>query len=166
MAKNRNIGSFTDLYQHVANGNRLFSALLPGHLAIEFLLRKLIFQYDPNLTKLADELNHARLINLNFEIGNISKDQKDVLISINSLRNKLAHQLTFTPKIEELKLLWAAAAKAFSDLTDGIDQGLNALSRAKIVDDLEDWEISELFIQICYDLHSVYTDRGGEYDEF
>lgn len=166
MVKKDNVESFSDLYQHVTDGNRLLSALLPGHLAIEFLLRKLVFQYDPKLSKLSDGLNHARLIELNLELENITLEQRNVLVSINSLRNKLAHQLTFSPKIDELKPLWIAAAKAFSDMTDGIDQGLAALDDATSVDDLEDWELSELFVQICYDLHSVYTDRGGDWDEF
>ena len=43
---------------------------------------------------------------------------------------------------------------------------LAALNDATSIDDLEDWEISELFVQVCYDLHSVYQDRGGDWDEF
>lgn len=166
MAKKDNVKNFSGLYQHVTEGNRLQSVLLPGHLAIEFLLRKLISQYDPRLSKLSDDLNHARLIELNLELENITNEQRNVLVTINSLRNKLAHQLTFSPTIEELVPLWVAASKAFSDMTDGIEQGLAALNGAKNVDDLEDWELSELFVQICYDLHSIYTDRGGHLFDF
>lgn len=166
MTKAGRIENFTELYERVVNGNSFFSNLLPGHLAIEFLLRKIIVQYDPNLLRFADSLNHARLISLCFEIGCITSAQKSVLLSINTLRNKLAHQLTYTPSINELKSIWQGAAAAFSDMTDGIDQGLAALRCAKTIDELEDWEVSELFVQISYDLHSIYQDNGGDDLEF
>lgn len=166
MAEKDNVESFTDLYRHITSENRFISALLPGHLAIEFLLQKLVEQYDPKLSRLSNSLSHARLIELNLHLGNITADQRSVLVAINTLRNKLAHQLTFSPTVEELKPLWRSASKAFSDFTDGIDQGLGALEVASSVDDLDGWEISELFIQICYDLHHIYIDRGGDWDEF
>lgn len=166
MTNKKKLGSFTDLYQHTAVGNELLSSFLPGHLAIEFLLRKLVVQYDAKLTGLADQLNHARLVQLCLDLGLIGKPQKDVLLSINGIRNKMAHNITFAPALDDLRSLWSAAGKAFSDLTDGISQGSESLSNAKDLDELDGWEFPELFIQICYDLHSEYVRRGGDEEEF
>lgn len=160
------LGTFTDLYQHAVGGNELLSTLLPGHLAIEFLLRKLVVQYDANLSALADQLNHARLVQLSHDVGLIDKAQKDVLLRINSIRNKLAHNITFKPQLGDLRTLWSEAAGAFSDLTDGISQGSESLAKANTLDDLDGWEFPELFVQICYDLHGEYVDRGGDEEDF
>lgn len=160
------LGSFSDLYQHTVEGNDILGAFLPGHLAIEFLLRKLLVQYDAKLEGLGDQLSHARLIQLCFELDLIDKPQKDVLLSINAMRNKLAHQITYVPAIDELRALWSNAGKAFSDLTDGISQGRESLEKAKTACDLEGWEFPELFVQITYDLHHEYVERGGDIEEF
>lgn len=163
---NNDIVSFTDLYQKVAGPGSVTSAVIAGHLTIEFLLRKLVSQYDPKLQSLADDLNHAKLVALSREIGTISAAQAAVLLQINQLRNKLAHQISYVPTIAELKLLFDAAAKAFTDLTDGIDQGRGELKNATTVDELEDWVLLELFIQVSYDLHHAYVDRGGDEELF
>lgn len=164
--KKSELGTFTDLYQHTVSGNELLSTFLPGHLAIEFLLRKLIVQYDENLSGLADQLNHARLVQLSHDVSLIDKEQKDVLLRINSIRNKLAHSITFKPQLGDLRSLWSEAGKAFSDLTDGISQGTENLAQAKTLDDLDGWEFPELFVQICYDLHGEYVDKGGDEEDF
>lgn len=160
------ISSFTDLYQKVAGPGTVTSAVIAGHLTIEFLLRKLVVQYDPNLTSLADDLNHARLISLSRQIGNVTDLQATVLVQINQLRNKLAHQLTYEPSIAELTVIFDAAAKAFSDLTDGIDQGRGELKNVSSVEELDEWVLTELFIQISYDLHHKYVERGGDEELF
>lgn len=166
MKKQKAVGSFTELYEHTVAGNELLGVFLPGHLAIEFLLRRLVSQYDPNLKRLADDLNHAKLILLNHEIGTIDAGQREVLLAINGFRNKLAHQLTFQPALDDLRKLWEKAGVAFSDLTDGITQGSEALGKAKSLTDLDGWEFGELFVQICYDLHIEYVQRGGGEDVF
>jgi hypothetical protein len=166
MSKKAQVGSFTDLYQHTVGGNELLSAFLPGHLSIEFLLRKLLVQYDAKLERLGDQLTHARLVRLCSDLDLIDGPQREVLLSINAMRNKLAHQITYAPTLDELRALWSNAAKAFSDLTDGISQGIENLAKAKTVADLDGWEFTELFVQITYDLHHEYVDRGGDMDEF
>ena len=163
---NNDIASFTDLYQKVAGPGSATSAVIAGHLTIEFLLRKLVSQYDPKLQSLADDLNHARLVSLSRDIGTISASQAAVLLQINQLRNKLAHQISYVPTIAELKLIFDAAANAFTDLTDGIEQGRGELKNAKTVEDLEEWVLPELFIQVSYDLHHEYVDRGGDEELF
>ena len=52
------------------------SEFVIGNLVIEYLLRKIIAIYDPSLSRLADELNHARLIKLNADIGYINDRER------------------------------------------------------------------------------------------
>lgn len=163
---NNGIASFTDLYQKVVGPGSVTSAVIAGHLTIEFLLRKLVSQYDTKLQSLADDLNHAKLVALNREIGTISAPQAAVLLQINQLRNKLAHQISYVPSIAELKAIFDAAAEAFTDLTDGIEQGQGELENATAVEELEQWVLPELFIQVSYDLHHEYVDRGGDEELF
>ena len=160
------VGSFSDLYERMVGDRPFVSSLLSGHLAVEFLLRRLVRQYDPRLGDHADSLRHAELITLNHQIGTLSDDERSVLVAINKLRNKLAHQITFEPSLDELRQLWRQAAAAFSDMTDGIEQGREALAAAVSVAELEEWVFPELFVQICYDLHNQYVSRGGDQEIF
>ncbi len=156
--------SFTDLYQGMLSDRPLIGSLLPGHLAIEFLLRKLAQQYDLRLTKQVDRLRHAQLITFSFEIGTIDAEQHAVLTTINNMRNKLAHDIDYEPTLSQLLDLWRKAARAFDDLTDGIGQGIEDLEAASNIEMLQGYTIPELFVQICYDLQNEYIDRGGDHD--
>ena len=156
------IKSFTKLFEEAFNAETCVGPFIGGHLIIEFLLRKLIQIYDPALSRLADDLNHARLIQLNYDLGTIDDSQKETLVLINKTRNKFAHQITYEPTIEELKALFKSASLSFSDLSDGISQGLEVLEEAKSVNDLDEWVIPELFVQISYDLADEYNSRGGD----
>ena len=51
-------------------------------------------------------------------------------------------------------------------MTDGISQGLEEMGREDNLDSIAFWVISELFVQICYDLHAEYTGRGGDEEKF
>lgn len=166
MSKPPIIPSFSDLYQHALGDRPWLGAFLSGHLAVEFMLRKLIGQYDVKLTAFADKLHHKQLIELNGQLGTITPVQKDVLIAINQMRNKLAHQITFDPSLGEIMALWTQASNAFTDLTDGISQGLTEIEIGGNLDSLDAWVFSELFVQICYDLHIEYTNRGGDEETF
>ena len=166
MPKPSAIPTFSDLYLHALGDRQWLGAFLSGHLAVEFMRRKLIGQYDVKLTAFGDELRHKQLIDLNGQIGTISSAQKDVLIAINQMRNKLAHQITYDPSIDEMKALWAQAAKAFTDLTDGISQGLAEMDIEGNLNSLDAWVFSELFVQICYDLQTEYTELGGHEETF
>ena len=166
MVKPPAIPTFSELYQRALDDRPWLGAFLSGHLAVEFMLRKLIGQYDAKLTTFSDELHHKQLIDLNGQIGTISPAQKGVLNAINAMRNKLAHQISFNPSIGEMIMLWGQAAAAFTDLTDGISQGLEAMVREDSFDSVDAWVVSELFVQICYDLHAEYIDRGGDEEAF
>ena len=160
------IANFTDLYQRAIDDRKIVGIFLSGHLSVEYLLRKILVIHDSSKQKLADEVTHARLIELVFGIGAIDAKQRDVLTQINRMRNKFAHQITYEPSVDELKIIYKAALRAFSDLSDGIYQGLEALERCSGVHDLEDYAIPELFIQICYDLHEKYHELGGDIEDF
>lgn len=109
------IGNFTDLYHKAVAPDEMLSPFINGHLVLEFMLRKLVSIYDPALTPHADSLNHYRLIKLNNEIGTISDLQRDVLLKINQIRNKFAHDLIVRPSTGELRALFRDAQAAFSD---------------------------------------------------
>ena len=161
------IVDFSSLYAKMVGAARPFvGSLLTGHLAIEFLLRQLVRQYDSRLGEHAQGLRHHALIALNYQLGSIDESQRDVLNAINKFRNKLAHQISFDPSIEELRALWQQASCAFSDLTDGISQGIEALQTVTTGAEVEEWIWSELFVQICYDLHGEYVERGGDEESF
>lgn len=166
MKKQPGIPTFSELYERAVSDRPWLGTFLSGHLAVEFMLRKLIGQYDAKLITFADELRHKQLIDLNGQIGTISPAQKDVLNAINQMRNKLAHEITFNPSIGEMMALWSKAAEAFTDLTDGISQGLEEMGSKGNLDSVDTWAISELFVQICYDLQAEYTERGGDEESF
>lgn len=164
--KTDSITSFTDLYFRMVGDRPFIGALLTGHLAVEFLLKKIVRRYDEKLEQHVDTLRHKDLIALNRQIGTINKEQYEVLVSINALRNKIAHQISYEPTLSELLRLWRQASQAFSDLTDGISQGIEAIETATKLGELEEWVFTELFVQISYDLHEEYVSRGGDPEEF
>ena len=166
MAKPPTIPNFTDLYQHAIGDRHWLGPFLSGHLTVEFMLRKLVGQYDAKLTGLAQNMKHFQLIDINGQIGTITESQKDVLLSINQMRNRLAHQITYNPTLDEIRNIWTAAAGAFSDLTDGISQGIAEIDVEGNLNSLDSWVFSDLFIQIAYDLHHTYVDLGGDEEVF
>lgn len=166
MSDKLNIKSFTDLYEENIGDNPLLSSFIKGHLTVEFLLKKIIEFARPKLLSFAEGLNHSRLIELNYGLEYISEGQRETLVLINKLRNKFAHQITFNPSIDELKLIFTKASGSFVDLTDGITQGLDEMKDKSSISDCEEWVIPELFIQISYDLHSICQEFGADIDDF
>ena len=158
------IRSFDDAYEKIVSADTwtLMPRYLAGHLVIEHLLRKLIQLLEPRLSNLSDSLSHARLIDLVFDFQLISKQQRDVLLKINQIRNNFSHRLDYKPSLKELEILLKEASTTFSDLSDGITQGLGECYSAESIDDIEGWVISELFVQIMYDLESIYESNGGD----
>lgn len=160
------VASFTDLYQRMVSERPFVSDLITGHLAIEFLLRRLLHQHDPQRANI-DSYSHHSLVLANQNAGLITEAQRDVLASINSLRNKFSHEISYEPTIDELRQLWRKAGEAFVDMTDGIEQRLELLGSVTGLDEVEEtWILGEFFIQICYDLHNAYVDRGGDFETF
>jgi hypothetical protein len=99
--RNMSVQTFTDLYHRTVEGRPNLAVFLSGHLAIEYLLRKLITIYDPALGRVSDELSHAKLIALNADLGTITSKQREVLTRINKIRNKFAHEILYEPTVDE-----------------------------------------------------------------
>ncbi|MCK9580543.1 MAG: hypothetical protein M0Q92_08845 [Methanoregula sp.] len=161
-----NVDIFTVLYDKGVEPDHLIPPFIKGHLMVEFLLRKLIEIHDPLLKNLSENLSHQKLIQLNFEINNIDKKQKNVLTIINKIRNKFSHDITYSLTLNELKQLFKLASQTFSDMTDGISQGMDKIKHSKNIDEINEWAISELFVQISYDLHDIYQSKGGHFESF
>ena len=166
MAKRSKTGEevklFEDLYHYVAGPADFLGQVLAGHLAIEFLLRKLICQYDSNLERLADGLPHARLIELSHQVGILSAERTETLVLINSLRNRFAHQILYNLELDEIFKLFASGSRGFTDYSDGIKEGLGEISKVRSAFELRKYFLSELFLAIVYDLHREYVRRGGD----
>ncbi|MEJ5168190.1 MAG: hypothetical protein WHU93_03410, partial [Arcobacteraceae bacterium] len=98
MIKTKNISNFTELFEKyigLTQDNSFISHYISGHLMIEFLLVKCVELKTPSLTKFVESLNHRKLIELAHGLNLINADMKEVLISINSMRNKLAHNILY-----------------------------------------------------------------------
>lgn len=156
------IKHFEELYHYVAGSEEMVAQILTGHLAVEFLLRKLINQYDSKLTAIADDLSHARLISLNRDLGTLSPKRASVLARINGLRNRYAHEIQYHASLAELSDLFNEAAGSFTDYAEGLKQAQTALASAANVHELDKWLLPELFLAIIYDLQQEYIARGGK----
>lgn len=166
MANNNSVQSFSELYEHTVSGDNLLSDFIKGHLVIEFLMIKIIEKSKPQLLQFAEGLNHYRLIQLTHGLDLITDDHKKVLTLVNKMRNKFAHQLTFEPPLNDIKNILEKATNAFSDMTDGLEQGLGEIQGKSSIKECEEWVIPEMFVQISYDLHGIYQDLGGDIEEF
>jgi len=62
-------------------------------------------------------------------------------------------------------VFFSLAADAFTDLTDGISQGIEELANCSDISQLEDYVVPEVFVQISYDLHEEYQSRGGDVED-
>lgn len=166
MNKSKKINSFSELYEKTVSSDSFISLFIPGHLVIEFLLVKIVEISQPKLLDFAEGLMHFKLIQLTYGLGHINEEQKDCLTLINKMRNKLAHDITFEPSVVDIGEILLAASKSFTDMTDGISQGLDEIKNKTSLKDCEEWVLPEMFVQISYDLHEIYQDLGGDIENF
>ncbi|MFM0042142.1 hypothetical protein [Paraburkholderia sediminicola] len=153
---------FEELYHYVAAPTEMVGQVLAGHLAIEFLMRRLLSQYDPKLAAHVDDLSHARLVALCHDVGVLSPERAHVLALVNALRNRYAHAIRYDPEVSEITTLFSAAAVAFTDYSEGIKNGLVELRSGGPLCLLNRWLLAELFLAIVYDLHQEFVARGGD----
>ncbi|MBN2640912.1 MAG: hypothetical protein JXR78_04625 [Victivallales bacterium] len=158
------IHTYDDLF--IRNPNSLISTYILGHLQIEFLLVKIIEIHNANLYTFSLSLTHQKLIELAWGLKLINSNQKKALLEINRIRNKLAHDITFTPSVKEIIDLYLLAQDAFSDMTDGIAQGLEELKGKEVITEEFEMYLSDFFSQVQYDLHGIYCEQGGHEYEF
>lgn len=166
--KKENIESFTELFEKaLLNDDRHYLyQFITGHTMIEYLLFKIVSIKEPNLTHYSENLNHKNLIELVSGLNLITKEQKHVLLAINTMRNKFAHNIGYMPSVKDFGILVNEAIAAFSDLSDGLHQLKEELQNIKSLSELESWGFYDFFIQISYDLHNVYIDLGGDHEIF
>lgn len=162
----REVNTFTELFYKAVDPDGFISAYILGHLMVEFLLVKIITIHSPELSKFAKELNHSKLIHLVHGLGLLSDDQKLALLAVNRMRNRLAHEITYTPTVSDFRNLFVLAARGFSDFTDGLEQGLGELESKESLAECDNFICSELFMQISYDLHHIYQELGGDIEKF
>ena len=160
MPKAKNISSFTDLFEKAVGlrDNSFLSYFIAGHLMIEFLLVKSVELKMPSLSSFVESLNHQKLIQLAHGLGLLTDEIRESLTAINSMRNKLAHDISYKPTIQEYKNLVLLAQKAFSDMTDGIEQTFGELEGKSEISDCDPFIFPELFMQVSYDLHHIYQN--------
>ncbi|WP_146147698.1 hypothetical protein [Photobacterium leiognathi] len=132
----------------------------------EYLLVKIAELKQPTLTKLIETLNHERLVELVFGLGELDEPMKETLLAINTMRNKLAHRISYTPSIIEYKNIVLLAQNSFSDMTDGFMQTLEEIEGKSSLDECDEFIFHEMFMQISYNLHELYIDLGGDWDIF
>ena len=166
MERNNKIKTFRDLFFKAVEPNSFISSFITGHLMIEFLLIKIVEVSSPKLSDFAESLNHQKLIQLVSGLGLISDDVTETLLSINRMRNKLVHDISFMPTIQEYKQILLLAQRAFSDMTDGISQALDEIEGKTRIEDCDGFIFLELFIQTSYDLHGIYNELGGDIENF
>lgn len=133
---------------------------------IEFLLVKSVELKMPSLSSFVESLNHQKLIQLAHGLDLITNDMRESVTAINRMRNKLAHNIAYEPTVQEYKNLVLLAHKAFSDMTDGIEQTLEELEGKSEISDCDPFIFSELFMQVSYNLHTIYQDLGGDIEDF
>lgn len=138
------------LYERCQNSDFL-TAYLTGHLVIESLLKKEVTKAHAGVGDFAKNMMFNQLIELCFKMEIITQDQLVVLKAINKMRNKLAHNLRYEPNLHELKDIYIKAREAFTDMTDGLAQGIETLSDPKWKHEPGDYTLADLFIQIAYD---------------
>ncbi|PSV21945.1 hypothetical protein C0W44_07015 [Photobacterium leiognathi subsp. mandapamensis] len=168
MPRAKGINSFTDLYERAVGirDNSFLSSFILGHLMTEYLLVKIAELKQPTLTKLIETLNHERLVELVFGLGELDEPMKETLLAINTMRNKLAHRISYTPSIIEYKNIVLLAQSSFSDMTDGFMQTLEEMEGKSSLDECDEFIFHEMFMQISYNLHELYIDLGGDWDIF
>ncbi|EJS2611610.1 MULTISPECIES: hypothetical protein [Vibrio] len=141
-----------DYLFHTIENSDFLSGFVVGHLVLESLMKKAVAKYDQGLGNYADKLKFSGLVGLCFEVGIFTKPQQTTMNAINKMRNKLAHNLEYTPSRQELKAVFELASDSFSDISDGISQGIDTLSDPSWKHEKGDYTLSDLFIQIAYDL--------------
>lgn len=165
MANGEGLTSPEDLFHKAVDSNNFISTFIFGHLWVEFLLVNIVKVHKPKLGQFAESLNHKKLIELVFGLELINEKHFVSLKSINSMRNKLAHNIAYEPSVKEFKILILTAQKAFSDMTDGLEQTLGELEGKESINDCDAFVYPELFMQIAYDLERVYEQGGGHWND-
>ena len=141
-----------DIYYETLNERPDLGWFLQGHMVVEFMLRKRLSERNPELAHQLRKASFFSVLKAALNNDIVSQSAYDVLSQINIIRNKYAHELSYRPTLEEWIDLWSSAQNAFSDMTDGIEQGLAELESVQRLEDADRFSLNELFVQICHDI--------------
>ena len=141
-----------DIYYETLNERPDLGWFLQGHMVVEFMLRKRLSERNPELAHQLRKASFFSVLKAALNNDIVSQSAYDVLSQINIIRNKYAHELNYRPTLEEWIDLWSSAQNAFSDMTDGIEQGLAELESVQRLEDADRFSLNELFVQICHDI--------------
>ena len=141
-----------DIYYETLNDRLDLGWFLQGHLVLEYMLRKRLSERNPELSNRLQKASFFSILQAAYNNGIVSQGACGVLDQINKIRNKVAHELNYRPSLEEWISLWESAQKSFSDMTDGIEQGLTELKSVQKLEDADRFHLNELFVQICHDI--------------
>lgn len=125
---------------------------LQGHIVVEYMLRKRLVDITGSASKKLEKSGFYKVLLEAEKHGVININQKNVLETINGIRNRYAHELDYMPQLSEWLDIWRSAKAAFCDMTDGIEQGLAELESVEKLEDADRFHLNELFVQICHDL--------------
>lgn len=162
MATGKEVDSLLNIFDRAVDQNNFISTFILGHLWIESLLFHILKLKTEISDKALERLTHAKLIDKVESECILSSSQIETLRAINRTRNKIAHNISYDMTISEYKSLIELAQEAFSDMTDGLLQTLEELEGKNKISEMSEFVYPELFMQIAYDLESVYTNLGGE----
>ena len=161
------ISCFTDLFDETfLTESPFLSHFIKGHLMLEFLMLKCVEITFPEKMNHVEKLTHFKLIIFLYDNKIIPLKLKDILISINRMRNKFAHNIAYEPSISEYEEILLEAKSFSQDMTDGILQTLEEVKDKKILGECESSIFVEPFLQLSYDLHSIYQENGGDWENF
>lgn len=166
MANGKGVSSPEELFHKAVDSNNFISTFILGHLWIEYLLVQIVKISNPKLGGFAESLNHLKLIELVYGLELISDSHLETFKLINSMRNKLAHNIAYEPSVSEFSNLVTTAQKSFDDLTDGFEQTLAELEGKNSISECNEFVYPEIFMQIAYELEAIYREHGGEWGSF
>lgn len=138
-----------------------FQAYIRGQLYIEALLSEIIERSFKNPDSLKKVTNSFHIkVKIVRALDRVSVPMEDLLLQINSLRNKLAHKLEFTMVFEDVFDLIEKAAGANVDFSDDniyLDRNFSELNYGVngVIAEL----MSNTFSQILYENEDMFTQE-------
>ncbi len=141
-----------EIYYETLNDRPDIGWFLQGHIVVEFMLRKRLREKNTNKAVELSNSGFYQVLQATYENGIIDIERKEVLEEINRIRNKYSHELNYRPTLKEWIDLWESAQRAFTDMTDGLEQGLAVLNSSLSIETAERFHLNEFFVQICHDL--------------
>lgn len=131
--QNDSTDSLINLIDLMLINNRFQSSFVMGHLLIEEIAKKTITIVPNIYSNRINRMTHMELIKALYDLKYLKSCELRLLISINLMRNKLVHDLAYSPKRQELKGLFLQAKSVFFEYADGFSAGLHFLQSISLI---------------------------------